>query len=83
MVPAEEGLWPDWERMPVGAGEAVAQGSEDQSVARAPGDPLGAAPQDPHFVAKGEQFEIAGGAAPAPDQREVEEQADDGLHERW
>ncbi|HEY7065137.1 MAG TPA: hypothetical protein VII06_26915 [Chloroflexota bacterium] len=68
--------------MPGGSGEETTQGRDDQAVARAPGDPLGAAPQDPHFVAKDEQLKIAGGAAAAPEQGEVEEQTDDGIQER-
>src|SRR5919202_6588627 len=51
-VPAQESLRPNRERRPVGPGEATAQGREDQAVARAPGDPRGAAPQDPHVVAE-------------------------------
>jgi hypothetical protein len=42
-------------------------------VARAPGDALRPAPQDAHLVAKGEQFEVSGGVAPAPEQGEVGE----------
>ncbi len=80
-VPAEEGLWPDGERMPVGAGKATTEGSEDQSVARAPGDALRPAPQDAHFVAQGEELEVADGTAPAPEQGEVQEQEDKGIQD--
>jgi hypothetical protein len=68
--------------MPVGAGEAPAQGGEDQGLARAPGNPLGAAPQDPNSVAQGEKVEVSDCAAPAPDRGEVQEQMDGGVEER-
>src|SRR5262249_36550603 len=37
----------------------------------------------PHCMAQGEDLEVAGRAAPAAEQGEVEEQADGGIQERW
>jgi hypothetical protein len=80
-VSAQERLRADGERRSAGAG-APAQGGKDQSVARALGDPLRAASQDAHFVASGEVLEVSGGAAPAAEQGEVQEQPVDSIQER-
>jgi hypothetical protein len=82
-VPTEQRLRSDGERVPAGAGQATAEGREHQAVARAPGEPFGATSQNPHFLAQGEELEVAGRAAPAAEQGEVEEQAAGGIHERW
>jgi hypothetical protein len=58
-VPAEESLRPNRERRPVDAREATTQSSEHQPVARAPGNTLRTAPQDPYFVAQREKLEVA------------------------
>ena len=82
-LPAPESLGPNRERLPVGAREALAEGRVPQAVARAPGDPRGAAVQVPYFRAPGEKLEVPGRHAPAAEQGEVEEQVDGGMHERW
>jgi hypothetical protein len=54
-----------------------------QVGAAAPGDPLRPAPYDAHFVAEGEQLKVAGGAAMASEQHQIQVRADDSIQGRW
>jgi hypothetical protein len=78
-MPAQEGLRPHGECIPTGAGKEAAQGSEYQSVGWTPAGALGAASQDTHFMAEGEELDVTGRGAPAVEQGKVQKQTDDGI----
>jgi hypothetical protein len=81
-VPAQQRFRPDREHAPARAPEVSAEGREDEPIARLPGGSLDLAPEDADLVAQREQLDVARRHATGPDQREIDEQPDDRVHER-
>src|SRR5215472_4801518 len=80
-VPAEQGLRPGQECLPVLPGQKAADGGQQETISRLPAWPANLSLKDTELVTKGENLGFEPGLGPVAHDQDLQQEVDDGVDE--